>query len=199
MSNSMSNGAPWAIPQNEGPDSPKLESSSDYFSKSHWKRTYQHAYSLVQNPADAEDMAQEAYLRLFQAMSTGRRVESCVAWLKAVLRNAAFQRWRETRPDLHVPVEGEGDDKGGVIAKLIDPATSVEERLVEESLLRESLRVLAELSELDRECIMMHARGFTFVQIAKALGLSYKAAIKTTRKALVKTRRRIDPKSEVER
>jgi RNA polymerase sigma-70 factor (ECF subfamily) len=196
MSDGVPNSAPWSVPRKgEGPSTVSPD-STEYFSTSQWTRTYKHAYSLVQDPADAEDMAQEAYLRLFEAVSAGRKIESCVAWLKAVVRNAAFQHWHETRPDLHIPMETEAaDGEQGIVAKLTDPSASVEEKLVDESLVRESLRVLAKLPEAERECVMMYARGYTFAQIAKALGMSYKMAIKTTRKALSKTRRKIDTKS----
>jgi DNA-directed RNA polymerase specialized sigma24 family protein len=111
--------------------------------------------------------------------------------MRGVVRNVVFQQHRETRPDLHVHVDTQDGAFESSILNVADPGTSVEDRVINQSLLKESLRVLDELSDRDRECIMMYARGYTFVQIATALNISYDVAIRSTRKALLKTRRRI--------
>ena len=174
--------------ESQKPDSPIL-----YFSSAHWKRAYQQAHAIVQNTADAEDIAQETYVRLFQTFLAGREIESCVAWMRGVIRKVIVDQFRKTRPDLHVPAGTEKADAGERRgwANLADASISVEERLANESLVVESLRVLAELPERDRECVLMYARGYKFVQIASALEMPYEAAIETTRKALAKTRRRM--------
>jgi RNA polymerase sigma factor (sigma-70 family) len=191
MSASVPSSGGWCNPNS--PLSSESDDRDQYFSQAHWKRTYRHAYSVVGNAADAEDAAQEAYLRLYEAVVSGRKIESLVSWMKSVVRNVVVDQFRKARPDLHIGVEEDdnSDNAKGILAELADPATSVEERLSNESLVLESLRVLAELPERDRECVMMYARGCTFVQIANVLNMPYEVAIKTTRKALVKTRRRI--------
>jgi RNA polymerase sigma factor (sigma-70 family) len=172
------------------PDNPIL-----YFSSSHWRRTYGHAYSIAGNPADAEDIAQETYVRLFETFVTGRRIDSCVAWIRGVMRRVVVDHFREARPDLHlalVDADSYGDDnRGRIVADIVDSSASIEERLAEKSLAEESLRILATLPDRDRECVLMYARGYKFVQIAKALGMPYEVAIETTRKALVKAKRGI--------
>src|SRR5437868_4967328 len=135
------------------PSKSSTDNPISYFSRSHWKRTYGHAHSIVQNPADAEDIAQETYIRLFQNFINGNRIESCIAWMRGVLRNVVVQHFHETRPDLHLTIDDEREDSDtGLAASLADPGNSVEDRLIEDDLLRESLRILAGLSDLDREC-----------------------------------------------
>jgi RNA polymerase sigma-70 factor, ECF subfamily len=146
---------------------------------------------MVRNPADAEDLAQEAYVRLHEAILNGRKIESCLAWMRGVVRHVVFQHLRKTRPDLHVTIDVEDDGAPSFAERLVDPDVSIEDRLIEEELFQESLRVLAGLPERDRECVMMYARGYTFVQIANVLNTPYEVAIKTTRNALRKTKRRI--------
>jgi RNA polymerase sigma factor (sigma-70 family) len=186
-----------AFTEGQGFESQKSDSPIQYFSSAHWKRTYQRAHAIVQNPADAEDIAQETYVRLFQTFLAGHEIESCMAWMKGVIRRVIVDQFRKTRPDLHVP-SGDGTEEADAgerrrgCANLADPSISVEERLAQESLVVESLRVLAGLPEWDRECVLMYARGYKFAQIARALEMPYEAAIETTRKALAKTRRRIE-------
>src|SRR5215469_6644421 len=115
--------------------------------------------------------------------------------MKSVVRRVAVDHFRKTRPDLHIALADGYEDEDGVqahsITVLPDLKISTADRLVADSVLRESLRILSEIPERDRDCVMMYARGYTFVQIANVLNIPYEAAIKTTRKALVKTRRRI--------
>lgn len=173
---------------------PEPENQESYFSNAHWKKTYRHAQTVVNNPADAEDIAQEAFLRLYSAVTGGKKIDSLAAWMKSVVRRVAVDHFRKTRPDLHVALVDGGEDDNSqsrLITDLPDLTTSTEDRLAAHSVLRESLRILAEIPERDRECVMMYARGYTFVQIASVLNIPYETAIKTTRKALVKTRRRI--------
>jgi RNA polymerase sigma factor (sigma-70 family) len=167
-----------------------------YFSSRHWKRTYAHAHSIAHNSADAEDIAQETYIKLFQTFLAGRKIDSCMAWIKGVVRKVVVDQFRKARPDLYASVDDIFDDtesgRRNTLAHLADSSSSIEDRLIHQSLVHESLRVLAELPERDRECVLMYARGYKFVQIASALGIPYETAIATTRRAFERTRRGIE-------
>src|SRR5215467_4393828 len=78
------------------------DSPIQYFSSQHWKRARVHALSISRNPADAEDIAQETYVRLFQAFVAGGKIEHCTAWMKGVMRRVIVDHFRKVRPDLHV-------------------------------------------------------------------------------------------------
>ncbi len=159
-----------------------------------WKRAYGQAYALTRNTADAEDAAQEAYLRLFQRGNHGEQIESRTAWLRGVLRYVLFETYRKIRPDLHVPIETRivDDPSGPTIGDtLFSPGESIENRLVQQSLVEHSLRVISELSPKERECVLMYAQGYTFVQISKTLGVTYKVALTTTKKALIKVKKTV--------
>ena len=167
-----------------------------YFSSRHWKRTYAHAHSIAHNSADAEDIAQETYIKLFQTLLSGRKINSCMAWMKGVVLKVVVDQFRKTRPDLYASVDDILDDSNGgqrnALAHLADGSSSIEEQLIHQSLISESLRILAEMPERDRECVLMYVRGYKFVQIASALGMPYETAIATTRRALERTRRSIE-------
>jgi RNA polymerase sigma-70 factor (ECF subfamily) len=162
-----------------------------------WKRAYGHAYALTRNTADAEDAAQEAYLRLFQRGNRGEPIESRTAWLRGVLRYVLLETYRKIRPDLHVPIATRiVDDPSGPTIEdtLFSPGESIENQLVEQSLVEHSLRVISELSPKERECVLMYAQGYTFVQISKTLGVTYKVALTTTKKALIKVKKTVSGK-----
>jgi RNA polymerase sigma factor (sigma-70 family) len=160
-----------------------------------WMRVYKQAYALTRNPADAEDAAQEAYLRLFQAGLRGGRIESTTAWLRGVLRNVVYQTFHKIRPDLHVALDarsGDGDDETCLADTLVESKESIEDQVIDDRILELALRVISELPEKERECVLMWVRGYSFVHIRNSLGISYKVALTTTRKALAKVRNAIE-------
>jgi RNA polymerase sigma-70 factor, ECF subfamily len=51
-------------------------------------------YAYLGDTAEAEDVAQEAFLRAWQRWSTIRKLEDPVAWVRKVAWNLATSRWR---------------------------------------------------------------------------------------------------------
>jgi RNA polymerase sigma-70 factor (ECF subfamily) len=167
---------------------------AEELSTTDWRRAYGQAYSLSRNSADAEDAVQETYLRLFQAHARGGHIESTTAWMRGVLRNVVFQRFHKERPDLHVPLDSKpanAEDGESLMDVLPESTISIEQQMVDASVVSYSLKVLATLSAKERECVLMYAQGYSFVQISNSLDISYKVALTTTKKALVKVRDRI--------
>jgi DNA-directed RNA polymerase specialized sigma24 family protein len=123
--------------------------------------------------------------------------------MNTVMRNAAFGQFRKTRPDLHTPLSvldcHTSDEEDSRIFDIPDPAPLVLDEIIEakriedeERLLHHVVLVLSDLPEIKRDCVMMCARGFSFVQIAKALDLDYRAAITITRQVISEIRARVE-------
>ncbi len=64
----------------------------------HQRMVYQIAYSLLRNHHDAEDAAQEAFLRVWRAGSRLARVADTKAWVARIAWNVASDRLRRNRP-----------------------------------------------------------------------------------------------------
>ncbi len=177
-------------------DRQSLEEES-FFTESFVKGLYRRARSITGHHEDAEDIAQEACLQLWRASRLGRRFEFLVAWTNTVMRNALFGQFRKTRPDLHISLASDsrlGKDDSGTF-NLSDPARSVVDVMIEAEkeeeqtrLLQLVVQALGNLPPLERDCVMMCARGYSFVQISKALDLDYRAAIRITRRVIAAIR-----------
>ena len=61
------------------------------------RRVFLTAYEILQVPADAEDVAQEAFLKAFRGLRTFRREAKFPTWLLRIAANEARQRLRKTR------------------------------------------------------------------------------------------------------
>jgi len=121
---------------------------------------YSIALSVVARPADAEDIAQEAFLKAFQAIHTCREPEHFAAWLFQIVRNRArnfleSRRLRDVAP---------GDAKILEFTTQLSGAAGMREAM---------LSALAELDVEKREVVLLHdLEDWTHKEIAEALGIS---------------------------
>jgi len=128
----------------------------------------------------AEEITQEAFLRLHRGLRDGLKVKDVRAWVFRVARNLwidsrrEFLRYRTNSGD-----EGERLDLSHRIA-LPDPEQQVLQRerirLIEEEVLR--------LPERQRECMHLKAQGLRYHEIAVALGIPMTAAVDCVRRAV---------------
>lgn len=91
------------------------------------RAVYRMAYGLTRNPSDADDLAQEAFLRAYRALGRFRVGEPLYPWLARITTNLAFSLFRSRRRRPETPLEPlvEAGRQWGVDA---DPADDVAER-----------------------------------------------------------------------
>lgn len=133
------------------------------------KRVYNLALRMVGNPADAEDVAQEAFLNAWKGLAFFKGDSTFATWVYRLTTNAAidFLRRRETR---RTGGQLSLDDEAA--ADPVDPAPSPQEAL-ERSEQKEALRRgLAALSEEHRQVLEMRAMdGLSYEEIGQLLDL----------------------------
>jgi len=71
------------------------ESAFDRLVETHRRDLYRLAYRLAGNHADADDMAQETFLRIYRSLGRFRRESSFRTWATRILLNLATDRRRE--------------------------------------------------------------------------------------------------------
>src|ERR1700682_5719361 len=67
----------------------------EFLYRLHSRRVYALCLRMVSNPADAEDLAQEAFLQLFRKISTFRGESAFSTWLHRMTVNVVLMRWRK--------------------------------------------------------------------------------------------------------
>ena len=92
----------------------------------HQRAIYRVAYALTRNPSDADDLAQETFVRAWQAIGRFRVGEPLHPWLARIATNLAFSlfRRRKRRPETPLEPLVEAGQQWGVED---DPAERVEE------------------------------------------------------------------------
>jgi RNA polymerase sigma factor (sigma-70 family) len=137
----------------------------DELLRRHLSAAYLVALGVVRNTADAEDVAQEAFIACLDRLEECRRPDRFVAWLLQAVRNRARNCVRSRALRAAEPLEAADDTPRA--ASRIDPAEQAE--------LRERLlHAIAELSEIQRQVVLLHdVEGYPHPVIADILGLSY--------------------------
>jgi RNA polymerase sigma-70 factor, ECF subfamily len=74
---------------------------------------YTTALSLLHNPAEAEDCAQEAILKGFHHLGTFRGQSKFVSWLVRITFNEAKMRLRKLRPGMYESLDSTAYDQDG--------------------------------------------------------------------------------------
>jgi RNA polymerase sigma-70 factor (ECF subfamily) len=121
---------------------------------------YAVALSVVRNPADAEDLAQDGLVAALGRLDQCREPDRFAAWLFQGVRNRALSHvsQRRNRSDLldHVP---RGEAQEGSAAQLL--------------LRRQLLGALERLRPVQREVVLLHdLESWTHAEIASALEIS---------------------------
>lgn len=141
------------------------------------------------NPAEAEDVTHEVFLRLWVRYASGDPMECPLAWLLTAARNLLIDRGRHRRREVSL------SESGWTLFSRTsrDPAPDVERVLMSEARSAEIDRALGHLHGLERDCLRFRLRDLTFREIAEALDISMWSAVNYTNRAMAKVRRQVKP------
>ena len=143
-----------------------------------YHRTRTAVYGLVlsylKHPQDAEDVTQDAFVRIWDTAASYRPQGKPMAWLLTVARNLALMRLRERGKTQELT-----DEEWSALSARA-PDVTTEDRHV----LRAALSVL---SEQERQVVMLHAvTGLKHREIAQLLELPLATVLSKYRRALKK-------------
>jgi RNA polymerase sigma-70 factor (ECF subfamily) len=134
----------------------------------HLDHLYSAALRLTRNPASAEDLVQETYLKALRFSSRFVRGTNLRAWLFTILHNT----FRNTlRGAGRTPVDVDSD----VVDRAASPAPaadSPEAQLLRQTMSAELKRALDELPEAYRHAVWLRdVEEFSYAEIAEILGI----------------------------
>jgi RNA polymerase sigma-70 factor (ECF subfamily) len=128
--------------------------------KGYLRAGYVVALSVVSRPADADDVAQDAFLKAFERLDSCREPEHFAAWFLQIVRHRAFN-WLESRRLRDVSADG---------AKILEFSTTPAESA---GMRQALLSALAALEPRQREVVLLHdLENWTHPEIAAALNIS---------------------------
>ena len=135
-------------------------------------------YRLCHNPATAEELAQEVFLRVYRSRTGYEASAKFSTWLYRIATNLAVNHARDTRherPENTVRLD-EPDQETGTTPDLADDSLSAEAQLLKRERLAAIKAKVNALPERQRLAVMMHKyQQMDYRQIAAVMKLSESA------------------------
>jgi len=151
--------------------------------KAHYDFVYRIAWRMLGGPGDAEDVAQDVFLRLWRNAGQVRDARSLRAWLARVATNLAIDRLRRRRPD--GPAE---------MPELADPGAGPERQAERRAAGDIVSAAIAGLPERQRVAIVLtYYEELANAEVAEALGVSVEAVESLLARARRKLKEVLDP------
>lgn len=132
--------------------------------------------------ADAEDITQEVFLRMYEPERATRQPHRPYEWLLACARNLAISRFRRGGREIKVV----GDLWSKWERTLADPACDIEGMHIHRERCRKLARAIAALDPDEQQCILLRSDGVTFRQIGETLQLPLRRVVYLTHLATEK-------------
>jgi len=124
------------------------------------------AYRFLGSDEEARDVAQEAFLRAYQAIGTFKKEARFSSWLYQIATNLCRDRLRRRKTRATVSLEAL-EESGPV---MVETRPGAHERLLQRDLARAVRRAVEELPEEQREVVILKEyQDLTFLEIAQAL------------------------------
>jgi RNA polymerase sigma-70 factor (ECF subfamily) len=166
--------------QPNGPDTPDTiealiqrclhddQAAWDLIVRQYWRKVFNVAYKFVGKHDEAEDLAQEIFLKIFKSLKTFDRRANFQTWLISVSRNLCIDHYRSVRKERQTL--DRGVDAGDVMLVSPDPSPMAElEQRDRVALLRQAL---AELPVPLRTAVVMRdIQELSYQEIADRLRL----------------------------
>lgn len=137
---------------------------------------YSFCHRLLQSAADAEDVSQNVFLRVFRGLPAFESRSSLKSWLMTIARNESTRRWsrvsRKREHEIASPEPAEGSTPAQTEAGLLD-------------------ELLSKCTVESREVLLLrHVGGLSFSEISDTLGITLSAAKMRYQRALERLRKR---------
>ena len=142
---------------------------------------YRYLLTLGIRPPQAQEAAQEVFVRLYATLQKGETIRNPRAWIFRVAHNYGLKV--RARQDSELPFDPELD--AGIVTRASDP----EKELAERERLVRFHRAIENLSEQQRRCLSLRMEGLRYAEIGAALGISASAVGEFLRRAIERLRR----------
>ena len=144
------------------------------------RRVFVIAFTILRNEADAEDVAQDAFLKTFKYLAQFRFESRFSTWLIQVAINEARQRQRKSHLEIMRPIADQENEDGTYTPREFTDWREIPSEALERKEIREKLiSALGSLAQKYREVFVLRdVEHMSIEDTAEALGVSV-GAVKT--------------------
>ena len=142
---------------------------------------YRYLISLGLHPPQAQEAAQEVFLRLYVTMKKGENIQSPRAWIFRVAHNLGLKI--RAKQDTHGPYDP------NLEYQISAPELNPEQSLLEREQKLRFHKAVERLSEQQRRCLFLRLEGLRYPEIGAALGISQSAVGEFLRRAVARLKK----------
>jgi RNA polymerase sigma-70 factor (ECF subfamily) len=160
------------------------------------RMVFRTAVSVLNNEADAEEVAQEAVLKAFKNLASFRREAKFSTWLVQITLNEARMRVRKYRAGLYESIDASQEsDDGDYIPKDYADWREIPSEALAKTELRQALtKALQSLAPMYREILVLRdVEQLSTAEAAEALGISEASAKTRLSRARLRMRDALAP------
>jgi RNA polymerase sigma-70 factor (ECF subfamily) len=144
---------------------------------------YYYALTLGISPAQAQEVAQEVFLRLYVSLKNGDDIQNVRGWVFRVAHNFALKMRAKERQ--HAAIEPH--------LEIAAAADHTPERQAIENQRHTKIReALADLSPQQRQCLDLRAAGLRYREIGETLGIGTSTVNEFVRRAVTKLKKALN-------
>jgi len=154
------------------------DSAFDYLVQKYRRPMLSFMYRMAHNPAAAEDLAQEVFLRVYRSRANYEPSAKFSTWLYRIATNLGVNYARDTRHERPENITNldEADEDTGQTPDLADKTPNVEEEILRRERLTAIRQKVEALPERQKMAVLMHKyQQMDYRQIADVLKLSESA------------------------
>ncbi len=137
---------------------------------------YRYLLSLGLYPPQAQEGAQEVFLRLYVTLKKGENIQNPRAWIFRVAHNLGLKI--RARQSSQAPFDADME------SRLSSPEMNPEESLIDREQKLRFHRAIEGLSEQQRRCLFLRLEGLRYPEIGSVLGISASAVGEFLRRAI---------------
>jgi RNA polymerase sigma-70 factor, ECF subfamily len=158
-------------------------------------KIYQHCYRMLGNAHEAEDIAQEAFIRAYVNIHSFDEKRKFSTWLYRIATNLTIDRIRKRKPDYYLDAEIKGTEGLNMYSQMADEGRLPGEEVESMELQRYIHQEISELPPKYRSIIMLrYLEEFSLQEISDILDIplgTVKTRIHRGREALRKRLRHV--------
>jgi RNA polymerase sigma-70 factor (ECF subfamily) len=118
-------------------------------------KLYNLGYRMMGNRTEAEDVAQEAFLRAYANLSKYNPNHKFSTWIYRIATNLCIDRMRKKKADFSLDAELDGVEGGDMYSRLPSPERTPEQQLVRTETQEEVQAAIAALPENYRAAVIL--------------------------------------------
>jgi RNA polymerase sigma-70 factor (ECF subfamily) len=128
---------------------------------------YHYLMAVYGNPAEAEELAQEAFLRLYSSLRDGQTIRNVRFWIFRVAHNLALDRRRHNQ--FMTPLDADSWEE--LVGMLPDQGLNPEQNILRREKFARLFDGLKKLSIHERQALYLRSNGFKYNEIAEIMSV----------------------------